>query len=156
MPRPRHQQGWVEEVGKQVKKWRGHYYVYLRREDGSEQRCHKTVTLGPKARLRKREAEQKLRQLIPGQVPALPQAGPQQGLTCGWFWRNRYLPVRPSWSGPTPDSVRYVMNRQVLPASHSGAPQRSGRALQPVGGREGLHRHQGSPAGGCWAAAAGL
>ena len=29
MPRDRHQQGWVEETGKRVKKWRGLYYACL-------------------------------------------------------------------------------------------------------------------------------
>jgi hypothetical protein len=28
MPRDRHQNGWVEEVGKHVKKWKGHWYEY--------------------------------------------------------------------------------------------------------------------------------
>jgi hypothetical protein len=115
MARPRHQQGWVEEVGKKVKQWRGHYYLYLPRQEGGERRCHKTVTLGPKARLRKWEAEQKLRQLICGQDPGQPQPGPQQGLTFGWFWLNRYLPVPTSRSGQGRDSVGYVMSRHVLP-----------------------------------------
>lgn len=46
MPRERHQHGRVEEVGKQSKKWKGHFYVYERQLDGSEKRRHRAVILG--------------------------------------------------------------------------------------------------------------
>jgi hypothetical protein len=58
----------VEEVGKCVRQWRGHYFVYVHREDGTEARKHKMVTLGPKAKLKKFEAEQKLREIIAREV----------------------------------------------------------------------------------------
>ena len=34
MPRDRYQHGWIEETGKKVKKWKGHYYVYILTVDG--------------------------------------------------------------------------------------------------------------------------
>ena len=34
MPRDRYQHGWIEETGKKVKKWKGHYYVYVLTLDG--------------------------------------------------------------------------------------------------------------------------
>ena len=56
--RDRHQDGWVEEVGTRIKKWRGHYYIYERNADGDDVRRHKTITLGAKARMRKGDAQE--------------------------------------------------------------------------------------------------
>jgi len=41
MPRDRHQDGWVEEVGKHVKKWKGHWYEYYVNEAGQKKRRHR-------------------------------------------------------------------------------------------------------------------
>lgn len=57
MPKDRHQEGWVEEVGKRRRKWRGHYYVYEIQPDGTEKRRHKAPTLGLKSEMKKYEAE---------------------------------------------------------------------------------------------------
>lgn len=62
--RSRHQQGWVEERGLVRKRWYGHYYAYEADATGKETRRHVGVALGEKAKLRKWEAEEKLRKLI--------------------------------------------------------------------------------------------
>ena len=58
--RSRWQRGWVEETGRKVKKWKGHYYIYVLQLDGTEKRGHRSVILGLKAQMRKSEAEKKL------------------------------------------------------------------------------------------------
>ena len=68
MPRDRHQNGWVEETGKKVKKWNGRYYVYLKQSDGAEHRKHRSVILGLKAQMRKWEANTKLEDIIERQT----------------------------------------------------------------------------------------
>jgi integrase len=62
--RTRHQEGRVEERGKVRKRWYGHYYVYVRDAAGKEVRRHVGIALGDKAKLRKYEAEEKLRKFI--------------------------------------------------------------------------------------------
>ena len=62
--RTRYQDGHVEERGKQRKRWYGMFYVYVRDETGKEVRRHAGVTLGEKSKLRKHEAEAKLRRYI--------------------------------------------------------------------------------------------
>jgi hypothetical protein len=59
--RDRHQSGWVEEVGKRVKKWMGFWYVYIKNADGSETRRRKKKILGVKSKMKKWEAEERLR-----------------------------------------------------------------------------------------------
>ena len=93
MPKNRWETGWVEVVGKHVKKWRGHYHVYRTDENGRETRHHRTITLGLRAALSKREAQDELRKVIArfqsaesGFVPSKP--------TLQWFWEARYLPMR--------------------------------------------------------------
>src|SRR5437867_462715 len=89
MPRDRHQEGWVEETGKRVKKWKGHFYVYLRQLDGSEKRRHRAVILGLKARMKKWEAEAKLQDVIDKETAGT-NVQPSPVYTLHWFWENRY------------------------------------------------------------------
>jgi hypothetical protein len=67
MSRERHQNGWVEEVGKKVKKWKGHYYVY----DADGKRRHHSADLGKKSGTPKWKAEQQLRNIIERQTGAV-------------------------------------------------------------------------------------
>lgn len=113
MAKARHQEGRVEEVGKRVRQWRGHYYVYVRREDGTEARKHKMVTLGPKAKLKKFEAEQKLREIISREVGG-GTARQDDTVSLEWFWKNRFLPLK-TWRRSTNDVVEYIMTNHVLP-----------------------------------------
>jgi integrase len=62
--RTRHQDGRVEERGKVRKRWYGLYYVYVRDAAGKEVRRHVGIALGDKGKLRKYEAEDKLRRFI--------------------------------------------------------------------------------------------
>jgi integrase len=62
--RERHENGWVEKIGKRVKKWRGYYHIYDIQPDGREKRCRRKVLLGECARLTKGDAEEKLRDVI--------------------------------------------------------------------------------------------
>ncbi len=113
MPKARHQKGRVEEVGKRIRQWRGHYFVYVQREGGTEVRKHKTVILGQKSKMKKFEAEQKLREIITREV-GTGGARPDDSVSFDWFWSNRYLPMK-TWRRSTRDAVLYVMKHHVLP-----------------------------------------
>jgi len=41
--RDRYQEGRVVLVGKHIKKWHGHFYVYQKQADGSEVRRHRNI-----------------------------------------------------------------------------------------------------------------
>lgn len=112
MSRDRHQDGWVEECGGRVKKWRGHYYVYERQADGSEKRRHRSLILGPRARLKKWEAEQALRQVIRRETP---RAAPAAEITLAWFWRERFLPLKgPGWKESARKEMAANIERYVI------------------------------------------
>ncbi len=91
MPRDRYQRGWVEETGKRLRKWKGHYYVYVRQPNDSEKRCHRAEILGLKSEMRKWEAEKKLQGII---ETAIQQGVAPRQITFRWFWENRYKPMR--------------------------------------------------------------
>jgi integrase len=114
MPRDRHQQGWVEQTGKKLKKWRGHYFVYVRSSDDREIRKHRVVTLGLKSELRKREAEGKLRDIIDRETGAT-ATKPDPDVSLRWFWEKRFLPLQVRWRDSTRSAVLFTMNRHVLP-----------------------------------------
>ena len=93
LPRARHQTGWVHETGKQVKKWKGHFYIYRTGTDGKERRHHRAVILGLKAQMRKWEAGKRLQEIIYKENgPTAPKA--DSDVTFGWFWEWRYFPMR--------------------------------------------------------------
>lgn len=113
MPRTRHQHGYVEPFGKIEKKWKGHYYVYVREPDGSERRAHRTADLGLRSRFTKGQAEEKLREIIARETrSSVPDPG---GVTLAWFWENRFLPMRePTWKESSrreiiANALRYVV-----------------------------------------------
>lgn len=103
----------MEEIGKKVRKWRGHYFVYVRNDDGSETRKHRVVTLGRKSELRRREAEQKLRATIE-KVVGKSGAKPDETVTLAWFWENRFLPLQTRWRTSTRVVLRVVVRRHLL------------------------------------------
>ena len=116
MPRDRYQHGWIEETGKKVKKWKGHYYVYILTVDGKEKRRHCSVILGLKSEMRKWEAERELGKIIERESRGHGQAKPDPNLTFEWFWTNRFLPLKESkWRRSTHEAVTYVMDYHVLP-----------------------------------------
>src|SRR5262249_28049524 len=115
MPRERHQEGWVEEVGKKSRKWRGHYFVYVRNAD-REVRKHRIVTLGLKSELRKWEAENKLKAVIARETGGQRSAKPDPTVSLKWFWESRFLPLKVGWRDSTRSAVLFTMERHVLPA----------------------------------------
>jgi integrase len=96
MARDRHQTGYVEETGKRTKKWKGHYYVYVRQEDGSEERRHRATILGLKSQMKKWEAEKLLQQIIDKATDDPARATPSPVYSLKWFWENRYKPIKES------------------------------------------------------------
>jgi integrase len=115
MPRTRYQQGWVEETGKHIKKWRGHYYVYTRTLEGQERRAHRAITLGPKSKMRKWEAECELRAIIEKETTGT-SVQPSPEHTFLWFWENRFLPLKEGkWRRSTRDAVASVVGTHFLP-----------------------------------------
>ena len=108
MPRERHQNGWVVESGKRIKKWIGHWCPY--RENGS--RSHSTVVLGLKSKMRKWEAEDALRRHIESVTGQQPKCDADP--TLQWFWDNAYLPSR-TWGPAMVSTVTSIIKRHVLP-----------------------------------------
>jgi len=108
--RTRHQEGWVELRGT---RWYGHYYTYEKDGGGEETRRHKGVALGDKAKLRKWEAEGKLRAEISKACKGIPAGN---GVTLAWFTGERFLPMRePQWAPSTRETNVYHIERHVLP-----------------------------------------
>lgn len=118
--RSRHQTGWVEERGRDVKRWYGHYYIYELDESGKEIRQHIGVVLGQKAKLRKWEAEKILRDVIESAAKNQPTGNK---LTLHWFATERFLPMRePQWAPATKEANRYNITNgscQPLGMCHS-------------------------------------
>lgn len=135
MGRPRHQDGWVEETGSGVKRWKGHWYIYTRGEDGRERRAHRSLVLGIKrcgntadgcpaqlgirdARLpvlTKTEAERELRKLIAQTVGPDGETIKQDSrVTFGWFWRHKWLPLRRGkWRASTRAINEHVLEHHI-------------------------------------------
>ncbi len=108
MPRDKHQNGWVVESGKRIKKWIGHWCPY--RQDGT--RSHSTVVLGLKSKMRKWEAEDALRKHIEKETGQ--RAKCDGDPTLQWFWENAYLPSR-TWGPAMISTVTSIVDRHVLP-----------------------------------------
>ena len=62
--RERGQNGSLEVVGTQLKRWRGHYFIYEKQEAGREGRKHKAVILGPRSKMSRKQAADALRAII--------------------------------------------------------------------------------------------
>jgi integrase len=111
MARERHQEGWLTIVGKRVKKWQGHWFVY-RMVDGKEKRVHRNRIIGLKSELRKWEAEEKLRAKVEEETGQLRRI--EGDCTFGFFWEHRYLPTR-TWEPATKSAVGSVVKRHLIP-----------------------------------------
>ena len=108
MSRDKHQNGWVVESGKRIRKWIGHWCPY--RQDGT--RSHSTVVLGPKSKMRKWEAEDALRKHIESEIGQRVKCDGDP--TLQWFWENAYLPSR-TWGPAMTSTVVSIIVRHVLP-----------------------------------------
>ncbi len=112
MPRARHQRGWVEEAGKRRRKWRGHYYVYVRQPDGTERRQHRAVVLGLKSEMPKWKAEAALQAIIEREIHT--SALPAQ-CTLRWFWQERFCPMKaPKWKASARGETVKNIERYII------------------------------------------
>jgi integrase len=112
--RTRHQDGWVEERGSRVKRWYGHYFIYVRDESGKESRRHVGVTLGDKAKLRKWEAQQALRKIIAAATGSQPRK--DGAVTFDWFTQERFIPMHEgNWRPATKHGNLGDIRRYILP-----------------------------------------
>jgi integrase len=107
MAREKHQNGWVKESGKRLRKWIGHWMPY--REDG--RRTHTSVVLGLKSEMRKWEAEDALRKHIERETGQ--RAKCDRNPMLQWFWDHVYLPSR-AWGPATASTVTFLIERHVL------------------------------------------
>jgi len=67
LPRERKQDGHVRKEGVHPH-WKGHYFQYVRQSDGTEKRVHHEVDLGACRELTKKAAQEKLREIISGEL----------------------------------------------------------------------------------------
>ena len=115
MPRYRHQRGFVSETKGRIKKWAGQFHIYVIDSNGKEKRRQKYVTLGLKSEMKRWEAEEKLQRIIAQHSSGNQPARPDPEQTFGWFWKERYLPIKESeWKRSQIDAVSFVMNSHVL------------------------------------------
>jgi integrase len=89
--RERGQNGWLEITGKTRKRWRGHFHVYELQPNGKEHRKHKTLILGFRSDMTRKEASDALRQAIAAKSELKTEKQPE--MTFGQFWRERFLPM---------------------------------------------------------------
>jgi integrase len=108
----RNQHGWVEAFGTRVKKWKGHYFVYVRQTDGGEKRVHKSVDLGARAAITKADAEDALRRII-REKASEPVAS--EAHTLQWFWEKRYRPMKePTWKESARSRMVGIIENYVM------------------------------------------
>jgi len=108
--RDRYQEGRVVLVGKHIKKWRGHFYVYQKQADGSEVRRHRNIRLGLKSEMDRGEAKAKLREIIARETKEV--APVPVSVTLRWFYENRFLPQKEQqWKVTSrPKTKRFIEN----------------------------------------------
>jgi integrase len=113
MGRDRYQEGRVVLVGKHVKKWRGHFYVYEKQTDGSEIRRHRNVLIGLQAQIDKGQAKAKLREAIARETRNISPA--PLSATLRWFYENRFLPQKePQWKVTSRPKTKFFIVRYIL------------------------------------------
>jgi integrase len=111
--RERRENGWVERIGKRVKKWRGYYHVYASTAEGQEKRLRRKVTLGVCTEMSKGEAVDKLRDHIRrtrGQEGAASSAAFVSTL-CDDYFNLR----KGDWSETNQGTVRSVLDNLIKP-----------------------------------------
>lgn len=113
-----YQKGTVFLQGTREKKWYGKFRVYLRDREGKEVEKTRKVVLGPKAKLRKWEAEERLQEVIlqeNGRNTSSPVPVFDDSVTFGWFVAERYLPMRRGrWRAATQKNTEYEIKRYLL------------------------------------------
>lgn len=93
-------------------------------------RKHKCIVLGPKAGMRKGEAEQKLRDVIKNKVGVTQKPAPDPGTTFRWFVESVYIPVcAGQWSDATAYHTTYNIRHYLISVYGD-------RALEDIDGTE--------------------
>lgn len=112
MARPRHQKGWLTlERGKFI----GHWYSYVRLDDGSEVRRFREKTIGSTKEFKRWQAQEALAKLVSGD-PSTLSARPDPRVSLEWFYENRFLPLAEGrWRASTRVSQPYVITKHILP-----------------------------------------
>jgi len=113
-----YQKGTVYLKGTREKKWYGKFRVYLQDQDGKEVEKTRKVVLGPKAKLRKFEAEARLQEIIRqsngGAVSGGTELAYDDSVTFEWFVENRYVPMREGrWRPATKQTTEYEIKRYL-------------------------------------------
>jgi integrase len=116
-----YQKGTVYLKGTREKKWYGKFRVYLQDPDGKESEKTRKVVLGPKAKMRKFEAEARLQQIIRQNNGAMLEGGTElafdDSVTFDWFVENRYFPMREGrWRPATKKTTEFETRRYLVSA----------------------------------------
>ncbi len=113
MGRDRYQEGSLVLVGKRVKKWRGHFYLYQKRADGTEIRRHRNILLGFKAEMDKGQAKSRLREIIARETKNIAPAS--ASVTLRWFYENRFLPLKEQqWKITSRPKTKFFIQKYIL------------------------------------------
>jgi hypothetical protein len=130
MGRPRYQRGYVEEIGKPLRKWKVHWYVYLTDAAGIEVRHHRNRVVGRKPgqtvplnaadaalpELTRAEVQTILDGLIREQLGV--QVPPRRDGTMkfGVFWREQWLPLHEgTWRRNTRIVNKLMLEKHIAP-----------------------------------------
>jgi integrase len=113
-----YQKGTVYLKGTREKKWYGKFRVYLQDQDGREVEKTRKVVIGPKAKLRKFEAEARLQEIIRQSNGGTTSGGTElmfdDSVTFEWFVKNRYVPMREGrWRPATKQTTEYEIGRYL-------------------------------------------
>ncbi len=112
--RPRSQRGWIEQRGAKRKYYYGHFYLYVKDENGSDSRKQTGEFLGWKSEIKLGEAREKLQKIIFEKCGKV--ARPSDAVTLSWFYANRFEPMRRgNWGEPTRRGNESDMRRYVRP-----------------------------------------
>lgn len=116
-----YQKGTVYLKGTREKKWYGKFRVYLQDQDGKESEKTRKVVLGPKAKMRKFEAEARLQEIIRQSNGGMLEGGTElafdDSVTFDWFVENRYFPMREGrWRPATKKTTEFEIRRYLVSA----------------------------------------
>jgi integrase len=113
LPRQRNRpRGTVERFGTRPENWRGLYYVYAV-VDGIEKRVQRRPVLGPTASMSKRAAEDKLAEIVGGEL-ALPPERPRT-LRFRDIWESFRSLKSGIWGKANAGNLQSIFQKHVLP-----------------------------------------
>lgn len=120
-------------MGAKVRKWRAHWYLYERGDDGREIRVHRSRVIGIKKLpvmpalsiadqklpvWNRWEAQRELARIVAnatGGAGVVPGAADSR-VAFGWFWRHKWLPLRQAtWKPATAAAMTSVLEKRISP-----------------------------------------